>query len=301
MRVVSLGSGSSGNALLLEAGPLRRTKLLIDAGLSTRTITERLLKVGVQPAQLSAVLLTHEHSDHTIGLPTLLKRYALPLVADARTYREIETALHTGVWRSDSGRLFSPTELAGETLAVPSAVQFQALSVGEHITIGDIRVTSFAISHDAVAPCGYLLDAGGCRACVVTDTGEVTPAMLNAIQQADLLVIEANHDRERLLRGPYPQHLKQRILSPTGHLSNEQAADAILHTWRADSVRWLWLAHLSRTNNTPKLALEGVRSRLKAAHAPLTQIHLSTLPPDMSPVWDSTQLWHASSLWETTF
>lgn len=303
MRVVSLGSGSSGNALLVEAGSLRRTKLLIDAGLSTRTITERLLKVGVHPAQISAILVTHEHSDHTIGLPMLLKRYALPLVADSRTYGEIEKGLQSGVWRSDSGPLFSPAESASETivvppLAAPPAVQFQALAVGEHITIGDIQVTSFAISHDAVAPCGYLLDAGGCRACIVTDTGEVTEAMLAAMQQADLLVIEANHDRERLLRGPYPQHLKQRILGAKGHLSNEQTADAILRTWRADGIRWLWLAHLSRTNNTPRLALEGVRSRLKAAKAPLDQIHLSALPPDMGSVWDSTQLWHATSLWE---
>lgn len=299
MRVVSLGSGSSGNALLVEAGSLRRTKLLIDAGLNTRTITERLLKVGVQPAQLTAILLTHEHSDHTLGLPTLLKRYALPLVADSRTYGAIEAGLQSGLWRADSGRLFSTGDVLNETLAVPSAVQFQALTVGEHITLGDIHVTSFATSHDAIAPCGYLLEAGGCRACIVTDTGEVTQPMLAAMGQADLLIIEANHDRERLLRGPYPLHLKQRILSPTGHLSNDQAADAILHTWRGDSVRWLWLAHLSRTNNTPKLALEGVRARLKAANAPLAQVHLSALPPEMGLVWDSTQLWHAPSLWET--
>ncbi len=118
------------------------------------------------------------------------------------------------------------------------------------------------------------------------------------MRQADLLIIEANHDRERLLRGPYPQNLKMRILSRTGHLSNDQAADAILRTWRTDSVRWLWLSHLSRTNNTPTLALKGVRARLQEAGANLAQVHISTLPPDMGRVWDSTQLWQATSLWD---
>jgi phosphoribosyl 1,2-cyclic phosphodiesterase len=122
--------------------------------------------------------------------------------------------------------------------------------------------------------------------------------MFECIAQADLLILEANHDRERLIRGPYPQMLKQRILGATGHLSNDQAADAVLHTWRSDSVRWLWLAHLSRTNNTTSLALKSVRARLQAAGANLAQIHISVLPPAMGNVWDSTQLWHSTSLWE---
>ena len=131
--------------------------------------------------------------------------------------------------------------------------------------IGDIEVVSFPVSHDAVAPCGYLLSAGGCRVCLVTDSGEVTPTMLEAMNQADLLILESNHDRERLLRGPYPYALKQRILSSTGHLSNDQAAEAVLRTWRTDAVRWLWLSHLSRTNNTPKIALQSMRSRIQEA------------------------------------
>jgi phosphoribosyl 1,2-cyclic phosphodiesterase len=122
--------------------------------------------------------------------------------------------------------------------------------------------------------------------------------MLEAMHQADLLILESNHDRERLLRGPYPYHLKQRILSPTGHLSNDQAADAVLRTWRTDSVRWLWLAHLSRTNNTPRLALRSMLANLEAAKANLAQIHISVLPPGMGHMWDSTQLWENPSLWE---
>jgi hypothetical protein len=172
------------------------------------------------------------------------------------------------------------------------------LPVGACSVVEDIAVESFPTSHDAVSPCGYLLSAGGCRVSVVIDSGEVTPTMLAAMQQADLLILEANHDRERLLRGPYPQSLKRRILSATGHLSNDQAADAVLRTWRADGVRWLWLSHLSRTNNTPILALKSVRARLQAANANLSQLHISVSPPGMGGVWDSTQLWHSPSLWE---
>ncbi|HEV2654326.1 MAG TPA: MBL fold metallo-hydrolase [Ktedonobacteraceae bacterium] len=312
MRVVSLGSGSSGNALLVEAGPQGRTKLLVDAGLGGNVLRERLRRVGVQAAQLQGTLVTHEHSDHVIGLPSLMKRHAIPVIADPRTYKALEAGLISGAWRTDSGTLVLTPEDDTRAIQVARSVnnvlpdvgeeqisaRVLALPVGTRRVIGDIEVTSFPISHDAVAPCGYLLSAGGCRVCIVTDSGEVTPEMVASIGQADLLILEANHDRQRLLRGPYPAHLKQRILSSTGHLSNDQAADAVLRTWRPDSVRWLWLAHISRTNNTPALALRSVRARLQAAGANLTQLHISALPPDMGGVWDSTQLWQTRSLWE---
>jgi phosphoribosyl 1,2-cyclic phosphodiesterase len=317
MRVVSLGSGSSGNALFVEAGPQGRTKLLVDAGLSGSLIHERLRRLRVHPARLQSILVTHEHSDHVLGLPLLMKRYSIPVVADARTCKAIEDGLLVGSWRTDSGALVATPFDAIDAPIVGNGLdeldiqesreilhnaegsgRMQHFPVGTCRRIGDIEVMSFPISHDAVAPCGYLLTAGGCRVCIVTDSGEVTPEMLAQIGRADLLILEANHDRERLIRGPYPQMLKQRILSANGHLSNDQAADAVLHTWRSDSVRWLWLAHLSRTNNTPSLALKGVRARLQAAGANLAHIHISTLPPGMGGVWDSTQMWHAESLWE---
>ena len=311
MRVISLGSGSSGNALLVEAGPQGRTKILVDAGLSSRVIGERLNKAGVQLSHLSGVLVTHEHSDHIIGLPILMKRYAIPVYTNAETHAAIQRSLASGIWRTDSGTLLAPEygengtgtamngDVDGVTLRQEDVERATVVfPEGSHRLIGDIEVLSFPISHDAVAPSGYLLSAGGCRVCVVTDSGEVTPAMLEAMQHADMLVLESNHDRQRLLRGPYPYHLKQRILSPTGHLSNDQAAEAVLRTWRPDSVRWLWLAHLSRTNNTPKLALNSMLTNLETAHANPSQIHISVLPPGMSGSWDSTRLWHSPSLWE---
>ncbi len=338
MRVVSLGSGSSGNALLVEAGPQGRTKILVDAGFNGKTLIERLRSVSVSPSQLQGILLTHEHTDHILGLPTLVRRYNVPVVADPRTVEAVERIFASGYITIEADQSASIATLAkGEQLSTGQLQELsipymaanggpeslsdnptngrldaaqngsnhsiisqssQPLAVGSRSIIGDIEVISFPVSHDAVAPCGYLLSAGGCRVCVAIDSGEVTATMLEAMSQADLLVIESNHDREKLLRGPYPYSLKQRILSPTGHLSNDQTADAVLRTWRSDGLRWLWLSHLSRTNNTPKLALNNMHSRLTAAKANLAQVHISVLSPWMGGVWDSTQLWHMPSLWE---
>ncbi len=333
MRVVSLGSGSSGNALLIEAGPQGRTRLLVDAGLSARALTARLQLLGVHPSQLQGVLITHEHSDHVLGLPVLMKRYSLPVIADPRTLAAIEEGIRLGAWRSDSGRTVSARTTApleseklasadgvitlavnvepddGKTYAVDElkmlakkvteeesilSPSFVELAAGSQRTLGDIEVTSFPISHDAIAPCGYLLRAGGCRVCIVTDSGEVTPGMLGHMSSADLLILESNHDRERLIQGPYSWSLKKRILSSTGHLSNEQAADAVLQVYTTGCIRWLWLAHLSRTNNTPDIALRYMQERLLVAGVNLSQLHIVALPPGMGTVWDSTQLWNTS-------
>ncbi|HLJ81480.1 MAG TPA: hypothetical protein VKT52_08345, partial [Ktedonobacterales bacterium] len=151
----------------------------------------------------------------------------------------------------------------------------------------DLEVRGFPISHDAVAPCGWVLATGAWRACVVTDTGESRMEMIEAMRGAHLLVVEANHDVERLRLGPYPWSLKRRILSPTGHLSNEQTAQALLSTLD-DGPRWVWLAHLSRTNNTPDLARAHVRLSLRQAG--LGHVKVDVAPPDVGPVWDSASL-----------
>lgn len=327
MRVTSLGSGSSGNAYLIEAGPQRRTRLLVDAGFSARVLGERLRLANCAPQDLRGVLVTHEHSDHILGLPFLLKYANVPVYADPRTLSAIREIFSAGELRTETGALvrldaefragslpadgqsvstevalteiIATTGISTETpLAVETSARWRPLPVGTGCLIGDIAVSSFAVSHDAVAPCGYLLHAGGCRVCIITDSGEITPTMLEAIAQADLLILEANHDRARLLSGPYPYHLKQRILSPTGHLSNDQAAEAVLRTWRPDAVRWLWLAHLSRTNNTRKLALSSIQQNVRTAGADPALLHISVLGHEMGGSWDSTRLWQDKHLWE---
>ncbi len=294
MRVTSLGSGSTGNAFLVEAGPRRRTRLLVDAGLSRHVLLQRLRQVGVSPSHLQGVLVTHEHSDHIIGLPSLIYRYAIPAIADLRTLNAIGEIF--------TSQLPSPIEqqvlLSASTWQGSRLPYATAFAAGTSLVISDIEVQSFPVSHDAVAPCGYLLSAGGCRVCIAIDSGEVTPIMLEMMIHADLLIIEANHDRQRLLSGPYPYIVKQRILSNLGHLSNDQAAEALLHTWRPDSIRWVWLSHLSLVNNTPAIAIDIVRSRIEFAQANPAQVHLTTLPPGIGSTWDSTQLWDSRTLWE---
>src|ERR1700693_1038906 len=130
MRVVSLGSGSSGNALLIEAGPQGRTKLLVDAGLGGNILRERLLRVGVQASQLPGVLVTHEHSDHGIGLPSLMKRHAIPVIADPRTYKALENGLISGNWRTDSGVLVSAMESDVQDILIAEPVTANNLQAG---------------------------------------------------------------------------------------------------------------------------------------------------------------------------
>ena len=265
MRVVTLASGSSGNATLVEAG---KTALLVDAGLSARLLATRLKAAGRDPRELAGIVLTHEHGDHVTGALALAAQYHLPLYADARTLAALR-----------------PPPGADE--AEMAAVSMQPQPVGTTWQIGELGVTSFAVPHDAAAPCGYLIGTAAWRMCLVTDCGEMTDAILRQMERAQLIIIEANHDRARLLRGPYTTSLKRRILSPTGHLANDQTAEA-LHTCLGDDPRWVWLAHLSRTNNTPDLAHSAIAERLGARRMRVARVAVA--PPGMGLVWDSAHL-----------
>ncbi len=267
MRVASLGSGSSGNAVLIQTG---QTAVLVDAGFRIRALSSRLRQVGVAPSAIRAILLTHEHSDHACGARAFARQHGIPLVSDPRTLKAVMAAPEPS------------------TLPAARPVEREELSVGGSTQIHDLQVRSFAISHDAVAPCGFRLSTGAWSVVVVTDTGEALAPMIEAMRGANLLVIEANHDKERLLRGPYPYHLKRRILSPTGHLSNEQTSQALVSILD-DGPRWVWLAHLSRTNNTPDLARVSVRDYLRERG--FGHVQLQVAPPGVGPVWDSSSLW----------
>lgn len=230
LRVAVLASGSKGNAAYIELDGVR---LLIDAGISARRITRSLADLGVDAASLDGVFVTHEHSDHIKGLPTLLKQYRLPLFAPPATLRAI-----------------------GESLAVPEDT-FTPLT-GD-VMLGSVAVKSFSTLHDAASPVGYAV-CGSEKCALATDLGFLTNDVMAAIEGADVLILEANHDRELLQSGSYPWRLKQRILSNRGHLSNSAAAWALVRLKKRP--RAVFLAHMSQENNRPELVEETVRTIL---------------------------------------
>ena len=230
LRVAVLASGSKGNAAYIELDGVR---LLIDAGISARRITRSLADLGVDAASLDGVFVTHEHSDHIKGLPTLLKQYRLPLFAPPATLRAI-----------------------GESLAVPEGT-FTPLA-GD-VMLGSVAVKSFSTLHDAASPVGYAV-CGSEKCALATDLGFLTNDVMAAIEGSDVLILEANHDRELLQSGSYPWRLKQRILSNRGHLSNSAAAWALVRLKKRP--RAVFLAHMSQENNRPELVEETVRTIL---------------------------------------
>jgi phosphoribosyl 1,2-cyclic phosphodiesterase len=268
VRVISLGSGSGGNAIAIQSGHFT---VLVDAGFSLRTLASRLRQVGLAPTSVQAILLTHEHADHASGAVAFASHFAIPLVSDPRTLKTVCTQP-----RTYSGSQPSPT------------VERVELAVGGTAHLGELGVRSFPTSHDAVAPCGFLINSSAWQVCIVTDTGEAQQPVIDAMREAHLVIIEANHDRDRLLSGPYPLHLKRRILSSTGHLSNHQASEALASSLD-DGPRWVWLAHLSRTNNTPDLARAQVYDYLRQRGLGHTKIEVA--PPAVGPEWDSSTLW----------
>ena len=233
--VHTLASGSSGNAAVLSCGD---THLLIDAGISCRRITVALKELGLTPADLTAILITHTHSDHISGLNTLLKKTACPLLATPRTCRELSCRVE--------------------------GIDPRLMGLEGPITLGEIDMQPIPTSHDAPGSCGWRLDTEGGSVGLLTDTGYVTDEAADILEGVDLAVLEANHDIETLRSGPYPYYLKQRILGAQGHLSNEDAARfaAVL---AQSGTSEIILAHLSRENNTPAMAQTAVERALSAA------------------------------------
>lgn len=236
VRVHALASGSSGNAYLVQAGS---TSLLLDAGLSQRILASHLARFRVGAAGLAAILLTHEHVDHSASAGAMSGRTTAPVVANAAT-------LQAASQRTDQS--FATCELA----------------TGSERGFGCIGVRSFAVPHDAAEPVGYVLDIGQQRIVYLTDVGSVTPEVQAALRGASLAIVEANHDLAWLLRGPYTPEMKARVSSPTGHLSNADSADLIARRLVEDGPLTVWLAHLSRVNNSPALARRSVLAQVAA-------------------------------------
>jgi phosphoribosyl 1,2-cyclic phosphodiesterase len=233
MKIWSLASGSSGNCYLVQDD---ETLVLLDAGISARRVCAEIARLGLDPSRLSALLVTHEHTDHWGSALALSRRMRIPLVATPGTL-----------------------EAAGNG---SKAEEFLPIIPGGSVTVGTISVGAFSIPHDARQPVGYLLRSRHASICAATDIGVVTDEILEHSRGADLVVLESNHDEAMVVRGPYPLRLKERILGRFGHLSNRAAGEAIAHI-AGGRARQFWLAHLSGTNNSPGLALGSVRDVLR--------------------------------------
>ena len=235
LKFCSLYSGSSGNSIFLSDG---RTKLLIDAGLSAKRIIEALVSIGENPSELSAVLISHEHSDHIKGAGILSRKFNIPVYANENTWEAMSSML-------------GPVNLANR-LYFNTGMEFQ---------IGEITIRAFSIPHDACDPVGYNFFAENKKVTVATDIGHISLELLNCLEASDLLLLESNHDVEMLRIGPYPWHLKKRIAGEHGHLSNEAAGKVIAYMAEKGTKRFL-LGHLSRENNFPELAYQTVCNAL---------------------------------------
>ncbi len=246
-----LASGSSGNAALLATD---NTRILLDAGLSTKELGRRLAAIGEEFERLDAILITHEHSDHIAGLPVLVRN------------KKVRAPVYLT-------RLTAPAIDWGE--GAPRIELFQA---GASFQIGDIEVASFSVPHDAADPVGFCFEAKGVRIAVATDLGYLPESVKYHLRRSDLLLLEANHDLDMLKVGPYPWSVKQRVMSRVGHLSNLGMSEFLTHDFDGIATN-LVLGHLSEQNNHPEIARmfaaqpldgRGLRTRLTIAgqHSP---------------------------------
>lgn len=232
MEFASAGSGSRGNAALVRAGA---TLVMVDCGFSLADCERRLARLGVELADIDALLITHEHADHVSGAARLAERCRIPVWASA------------GTRQAAAGRM-----LPEATRVFDSHAPF---------AIGDLEVTPLIVPHDAAEPTQFVFSDGGRRLALVTDLGHATPYLRDALARLDALVLESNHDEGLLAAGPYPPALKQRVGGEYGHLSNAQAG-ALLAALDLGGLARLALAHLSEQNNRPQLARATVASAL---------------------------------------
>jgi phosphoribosyl 1,2-cyclic phosphodiesterase len=243
-RLTILGSGSKGNCAYLETDEVR---LLIDAGFSARQIRQKLAAIGRSPESLSAILITHEHSDHILGLAGLGEQLGVPVYCNRFTRDAIESQLEIKL----QSRLFE---------------------TGASFDIGDVGVETFSIPHDAQDPVGFLIRTATANFGFLTDLGHATTLVLNRVKPAHALVLETNYDVKMLQEDPRrPWSLKQRIAGRHGHLSNDDAADALREIISAE-LKHLYLGHLSQDCNRPELARATVAKRLDELGAQHVQI-----------------------------
>ena len=240
LRFLSIGSGSSGNCYFLCT---ETDGLMIDCGVGVRTLKKYFHDYGLKLTDVHNILITHDHADHVKSVGSLSHDLGIPVYTTEN--------VHQGIFQNwcVKKKIDDPFR--------------RIIGKGETMQLGDFRVTSFAVPHDSVENIGFQVECQGVVFVIVTDCGHVTEEIKQYIQRANYLVIEANYDVEMLAEGPYPQHLKVRIASPSGHLSNLDCATAIAENASA-SLRHVWLCHLSEENNHPELARKSVEATLRS-------------------------------------
>ena len=225
MRFACLGSGSEGNALVVESG---QTRVLLDCGFSIKETVSRLARLGLDPSDLTAILVTHEHSDHIGGVTRFSNKYDIPVWLSHGSYQYLR-----------------------HLEQIPRSTQL--IDSHSFFKIEGLEIHPFPVPHDAREPVQFVFRDGKHQLGVLTDTGMITPHIISMLSRSHGLVLECNHDREMLANGPYPTSLKQRVGGRLGHLDNDAAAD-LLRSLQTDSLQHIIAAHLSQKNNRPELA-----------------------------------------------
>jgi phosphoribosyl 1,2-cyclic phosphodiesterase len=247
VRICVLGSGSKGNSTLVAT---ERTRLLVDAGFSKRETLRRLAAAGERTDNFDALIISHEHIDHVKGLKALALALKVPVYITGLTREVIQ-------WD-------------------PRLKAVERISPGEKFTIGDFEIAPFSIPHDAVDPIAFTLMAEGIKVGIMTDLGYVPELVKQHARRCHCLVFESNHDLDMLKTGPYPWHVKQRVMSRHGHLSNRATAGFLAEDYDG-SAQVMVLAHLSDKNNHPGLAMHSANKALeKSGKARPAELHLAT-------------------------
>lgn len=236
MRFASLGSGSEGNALIVEASDgAAVTRIMLDCGFGLRDVEQRLMRLGLEPGNVDAIVVTHEHGDHMGGVPRFARKHRIPVWMTYGTY--------------------VASGLGSKAHASPKIDALEILLIDHHtpFSVGSIQILPFPVPHDAREPAQYAFSDGARRLGVLTDLGSVTAHVTSMLSRCDGLVLECNHDVRMLADGPYPTSLKARVGGAYGHLDNQQAAQ-LLKSLVHSGLQHVIAAHLSRQNNTPALA-----------------------------------------------
>ena len=244
LSVCVLASGSKGNAIWIADD---HTQILFDAGLSGIEIQRRCQSRGLDPAQLNAIIVSHEHADHIQGVGVLSRRFHLPIYMSRKTEM-----------------------MAGHVLG--KVADIRHFDCGTAFSVNTLFISPFSIPHDAEDPAGFTINRDGIKIGIATDLGVATAMVKERLKACHILVLEANHDPEMLIKGPYPWPLKQRIQGRTGHLSNTESRK-LLSDLKHEGLQHVVLAHLSETNNTPEKARGEVGRALRGSH---TQLHVAS-------------------------